>query len=98
MPAETSDLVVADDGYTQWFCSNDNRGDRPCGLEVVRPGKVQCWCDDADEPPIAQACAGCDHDPACGLASTWDPEHGEQWWCHDDDHSCYEGAVTGEQG
>jgi hypothetical protein len=18
---------------------------QPCGLEVVRPGKVQCWCD-----------------------------------------------------
>lgn len=20
---------------------------RDCGLEIVRPGKVQCWCDDA---------------------------------------------------
>lgn len=21
-----------------------------CGLEVVRPGKAQCWCDDEDGP------------------------------------------------
>jgi hypothetical protein len=21
-----------------------------CGLHVVRPGKVQCWCDDEDGP------------------------------------------------
>jgi hypothetical protein len=22
-----------------------------CGLEVVRPGKAQCWCDDPDGKP-----------------------------------------------
>lgn len=21
-----------------------------CGMQVVRPGKVQCWCDDVDMP------------------------------------------------
>lgn len=36
-----------DDGFGGvWvLCERD---DRPCGLEVVRPGKTQCWCDDED--------------------------------------------------
>jgi hypothetical protein len=35
------------DGFgSEWSkCSNPE-----CGLHVVRPGKVQCWCD--DEQPI----------------------------------------------
>lgn len=34
------------DGYQEWpLCSRQN-----CGLVVVRPGKVQCWCDDIGGP------------------------------------------------
>jgi hypothetical protein len=29
------------DGHSEWLlCARKN-----CGLRVVRPGKVQCWCD-----------------------------------------------------
>jgi hypothetical protein len=34
------------DGYSEWVkCDR-----KDCGLEVVRPGKVQCWCDTAKGP------------------------------------------------
>lgn len=84
--------VVVDDGYSQYFCSNPNRGPHPCGLEVVRPGKVQCWCDDDAPPPDPGPCVSCGHDPACGFASIWNAESGERWFCHDDDHSCFVGT------
>jgi hypothetical protein len=33
------------DGHTEWSkCAR-----RDCGLAVVRPGKVQCWCDNTQE-------------------------------------------------
>lgn len=44
----------------------------------------------AEEAFAAHACAACGHDPACGMASTWDAERGERWLCHAADHSCYE--------
>lgn len=34
-------------------------------------------------------CAHCGHDPACGFASI-----GDDWYCHDDDHTCYSVAET----
>jgi len=36
-----------DDGFgNEWeLCARPD-----CGLEIVRPGKVQCWCDGAGEP------------------------------------------------
>jgi hypothetical protein len=34
------------DGYQYWeTCAR-----KDCGLHVVRPGKVQCWCDDEGGP------------------------------------------------
>ena len=34
------------DGDCEWpLCAR-----KDCGLHVVRPGKVQCWCDDTDGP------------------------------------------------
>lgn len=34
------------DGYQEWsMCDR-----KDCGLHVVRPGKVQCWCDDSEGP------------------------------------------------
>lgn len=38
-------------------------------------------------------CALCSHDPACGHAAI---DHGEglAWYCHTDDHSCYQTAAT----
>lgn len=42
--------IVAEDGFgSAWACSNEARVSRTCGLQVVRPGKVQCWCDDEAE-------------------------------------------------
>lgn len=40
----------ADDGYCLTVCSYDQRT-KPCGIEVVRPGKVQCWCDHEEWTP-----------------------------------------------
>lgn len=41
-----SNNSVCDGNGSVWpKCSNSE-----CGLHVVRPGKVQCWCD--DEQPI----------------------------------------------
>lgn len=38
------------DGYQEWSkCSRQD-----CGLHVVRPGKVQCWCDDEEGPIYEQ--------------------------------------------
>jgi len=37
---------VVSDGYCDWeLCAN-----KDCGLHVVRPGKVQCWCDYNEQP------------------------------------------------
>ena len=36
------------------------------------------------------SCIVCGHDPACGYASIFH-DGKEDWYCHDDDHSCYEG-------
>jgi hypothetical protein len=33
-------------------------------------------------------CVSCDHEPACGHASIVHDGR-EDWYCHDDDHSCY---------
>jgi hypothetical protein len=34
------------DGYQEWVkCDR-----KDCGLHVIRPGKVQCWCDDQQGP------------------------------------------------
>lgn len=41
--------TISDGFGSEWVLCNRAGG---CGLEVVRPGKVQCWCDDgSDEPP-----------------------------------------------
>lgn len=42
-----SDARTIDDGYgSEWeLCRRPD-----CGLEVVRPGKVQCWCDNGPGP------------------------------------------------
>jgi hypothetical protein len=38
------------DGYQEWSkCSRQD-----CGLHVVRPGKVQCWCDNEEGPIYEQ--------------------------------------------
>lgn len=43
-------LRIVEDGFgSAWSCHNETRTTRPCGLQVVRPGKVQCWCDDEAE-------------------------------------------------
>ena len=41
-------LRVIEDGFgSVWTaCDRDD-----CGLQVVRPGKVQCWCDDGSTDP-----------------------------------------------
>jgi len=48
---------VSDDGKADYEALDDGFGstwrrcDRVnCGLQVVRPGKVQCWCDDGSGP------------------------------------------------
>lgn len=43
-PYRTEDVL--DDGFgNQW-----HKCEKPdCGLEIVRPGKVQCWCDNKKE-------------------------------------------------
>lgn len=41
-----TDERVVSDGWQEWpMCRRSN-----CGLQVVRPGKVQCWCDDGTGP------------------------------------------------
>ncbi len=42
-PKENCERTVTD-GYTTW-CMCDKKD---CGLHVVRPGKVQCWCDEKE--------------------------------------------------
>ena len=39
---EQHQVMVLDDGFgNEWMlCDRE-----PCDLEIVRPGKVQCWCD-----------------------------------------------------
>lgn len=45
--AEDAPQSMIEDGFgSVWFLCH--RTDRPCGLEVVRPGKTQCWCDHED--------------------------------------------------
>jgi hypothetical protein len=34
------------DGHCEWILCDR----KDCGLHVVRPGKVQCWCDDEGGP------------------------------------------------
>jgi hypothetical protein len=48
--AELSESIQVEDGFgSSWRCHNEERVSRPCGLQVVRPGKVQCWCDEERE-------------------------------------------------
>lgn len=68
---EPAHLRVVDDGFgNEW-----SKCARPeCGLEVVRPGKTQCWCDSG--PGYAPHAAPCDcgcrgvNDTAAGSVST----------------------------
>lgn len=41
-----NELIEDVDGGGWFRCDDEN-----CGLELVRPGKVQCWCDDSEYPP-----------------------------------------------
>jgi len=49
MPDEDAFEKVLDDGFgnTWLMCDRVN-----CGLQIVRPGKVQCWCDDTEDGPL----------------------------------------------
>lgn len=40
-------------------------------------------------------CAACGHDPACGFSSVSRGDT-EEWYCHTNDHSCYEAATRRE--
>jgi hypothetical protein len=44
--------AIVEDGFGgEWsLCDRIN-----CGLEVVRPGKVQCWCDETSDGPLELA-------------------------------------------
>ena len=47
----TADFGTVDDGFGgEWL-----RCKASCGLEVVRPGKAQCWCDDPERTVRALA-------------------------------------------
>lgn len=88
MPKSVENGDFLDDGFgNRWsLCA---RTDRPCGLEIVRPGKVQCWCDDED------ADGNCIHSTveSSGAGGTWCRSLCRQRLCS----ACWgrgEGAVT----